>query len=106
MADPQDRNVVEEVQFQGVDESIAYTLDVSAIGDDPTDVAVDVFDAADLATSVKNTVMPSGAASVAGNVITLPALTALTEGRRYRVEVQFTLGGNVLEHYFMVKAQR
>lgn len=106
MADPQDRNVVEEVQYQGVDESIAYTLDVSAIGDDPTGVAVDVFDASALATSVKATVMPSGSPSVSDNVITLPALTGLAEGKRYRVEVTFTLEGNVLEHYFIVKAQR
>lgn len=41
-------------------------------------------------TDVKATVMPSGLPSVSGAKITLPLLTALTLGRRYRVEVQFT----------------
>lgn len=106
MSNARAREVVEGWQYQGKDESIAYTLDVSAVGDDPTSVSVDVFAHGDLDTSVKSTVMPSGSPSVAANVITLPALTALTAGTNYRVEVKFTIGGNVLEHFFNVSGQR
>lgn len=105
-SDPQDRNVEQGVQYQGIDESIAYTLDVSAIGSGPTSVSVVVFEERDLSTPVTASVMPNGSPSVDGDVITLPALTGLAKGRRYRVEVQYTLDGNVLETWFVVEAQR
>ena len=39
---------------------------------------------------VTATVMPSGLPTVSGVEITLPLLTALTLGRRYRINVRFT----------------
>ena len=47
MASMNSREVLEGVQQQGVDESIAYTLDVSAIGSDPGAVAGVVKDVAE-----------------------------------------------------------
>ena len=103
MAAINEREVQEGKQYQGVDESIAYTLDVSAIGSSPSSVSVVVKDVTH-ATVVTSTVMPTGSASVSGNVITLPALKLLTAGVLYRVEVKYTVGGNVLESYFYVQA--
>ncbi len=104
MASINDREVLEGKQFQGVDESIAYTLDVSAVGSSPSSVSVVVKDVTH-ATVVTATVMPTGSASVSGNVITLPALTQLTAGVLYRVEVKYTIANNVLESYFYVQGQ-
>lgn len=98
------REVAEGKQYQGEDESIAYTLDVSAIGSSPTSVSVVVKDVTNSAT-VTATVMPTGSASVSGDVITLPALTLLTAGVLYRVEVKYTITNNVLESYFYVQGQ-
>lgn len=98
------REVAEGVQFQGEDESIAYTVDVTAVGSSPSSVAVVVKNMTD-GTIVTPTVMPSGSTSVSGNVITLPALKLLTAGVLYRVEVKFTVSGNILESYFYVQAQ-
>ena len=99
------REILEGLQYQGEDESVAYSIDVTNYGNTPTSPAVDVFDEDDLSTSVKSTVMPTGSPSVASNVITLPALTALTDGQTYRVEVQFTLSGNLFEVFFRVRGQ-
>ncbi len=96
------REVREGTQPQGIDERIAYRLDVTNWGDAPTSVAVVVQDRA--GTDVTSTVM-TGAASVEGNVITLPVLHSLTAGVLYRVEVKFTIAGNELEAYFYVKAE-
>ena len=104
MASINDREVLEGKQYQGVDESIAYTLDVSAVGSSPSSVSVVVKDVTN-GTVVTSTVMPTGSASVSGNVITLPALKLLTAGVLYRVEVKYTISNNVLESYFYVQGQ-
>jgi hypothetical protein len=93
--------VTEGPLYQGEDEIIAYTLDVSNIGDDPTAVVVvvkDMYAAAD----VTDEVMPTNSPTVEGNVITLSPLRDLTRNRTYRVEVQFVSGGNTFEPYFVV----
>lgn len=103
MATINDREVQEGVQYQGVDEIISYTLDVSAVGSSPTSVSVVVKDVTNSAT-VTATVMPTNSPSVAGNIITLSPLKLLTAGVLYRVEIKYTVSGNVLEHYFYVQA--
>lgn len=104
MASSNSREVLEGVQYQGADESIAYTLDVTAVGSSPSSVSVVVKDVTNSAT-VTATVMPTGSASVSSNVITLPALKLLTAGVLYRVEVKYTISGNILESYFYVQGQ-
>ena len=102
MANPTQRQVTEGKQYQGEDESIVYTVDFAAIGT-PTSPTVEVKDGD--GEDVKSTVMPTGSPTVATTIVTLPALTALTAGGKYRVEVQVTIDGNTLEHYFPVIGQ-
>lgn len=97
------REVIEGVQEQGADESIQYQLTVTPA---PTSVtAVKVYDAWRDGSDVTATVMPAGTASINGAVITLPNLTALTEGGYYRVEVRYTDGVNVVEPFFRVRCK-
>lgn len=98
------REVIEGIQYQGEDESIAYTLDVTAVGSSPTSISVEVKDV-DADEDVTDEVMPVGGPAATGNVITLPPLTALTAGRLYRVEVKYTVAGNVLENYVLIQGQ-
>lgn len=97
------REVAEGKLHQGVDESIAYTLDVSAVGSSPSSIAVVVKDVT-AGTVVTSTVMPVNVPTAAGDVITLSPLKLLTAGKLYRVEVKYTVSGNILESYFYVQA--
>lgn len=98
------RTIEEGLLIQGEDESIAYKLDVSAVGSSPTSPSVVVKDATAGGTDVTSTVMPSGSPSVTGDVITLPPLKLLTADHSYIIEVQYTISGNVFETYFHVRA--
>lgn len=98
------REVVEGRQWQGVDEIIAYTLDVSAVGSTPSSVSVVVKDVTN-STTVTATVMPVNSPTVNGDVITLSPLKLLTNGVLYRVEVKYVISGNTLESYFYVQGQ-
>lgn len=99
------REIKEGQQVQGVGESIAYRLTTTRWGSSPSAISVKVFtiDGAGDKTDVTSTVMPTGSASAAGDVITLPLLTALKKGILYRVEVAFTDGnGNTFEPFAYV----
>jgi hypothetical protein len=41
----------------------------------------------------------TGSASAGGDVITLPVISGLVSGNRYRLDIKFTTGGNILECY-------
>lgn len=99
-----DREVIEGKQYQGVDEIIAYTLNVAAVGVPalPTVVVKDVTTGSSVVTSA---VMPLNAPTVDGSVITLSPLKLLTAGHLYRVEVKYVVEANTLESYFYVQAQ-
>jgi hypothetical protein len=101
------REIKEGQQPQGVDESIIYTLTTTPWGSSPGTISVKVYSIASSGarTDVTSTVMPTGSASAVGDVITLPAMTALTAGTLYRVEVKFTCSGNVFEAYAYVKGE-
>ena len=87
---------------QGEDESIVYSVTTTEWGSTPTAVAVVAYDVTgDARTNVSTTVL-TGAATVLGDVITLPALASLTVDHEYRVEVKFTAGGNTWEPYLIV----
>ena len=98
-----DREVKQGVQYQGVDEEIVYTLTTTNWASNPTSPSVQVKESD--GTDVTSTVMPTNSPSVSGDVITLSPLKNLTEGKEYRVDVQFTTGSNVWEAYFRVIAQ-
>lgn len=97
------REVVEGTLYQGEDEQIAYTLDVTAIGNTPTSSSVKVYSKSGGSyTDVTATVMPTGSSSELGNIITTPILKSLTAGVTYRMEIKYTLDGNVLENYVWI----
>ena len=102
------REIVEGIQYQGIDEQIYYTITTTPWGASPFSVSMVVKDVAAGLADVTSTVS-TGSASVAGDVITLPvikSLTDITSGHFYRVEVKFTSGGNVFECYFRIQAER
>ncbi len=98
------REVVEGAQVQGIDEVIAYSIDVSNWGSSPTNVAVVVKKLSD-GTDVTSTVMDPNSPSVATDTITLSSLDTLTEGEVYRVEVQFDISSDTFECFFYVHAE-
>ncbi len=99
------REVIEGTQHQGVDESVVYTLTTTPWGSGPTSPTVAVYDLGGATQDVTATVAP-GAASVVGDVISLPAITGLTAGHLYQVVVKFTLASNTLSAYFKIEAER
>ena len=100
-----DRQTKERDIVQGVDEEIVFTLTTTPWGSTPIGVSVKAYDMDVPWTDVSATVL-SGSPSVTDDVITLPILKSLTEGKRYRIEVKFTAGGNVFEPWFEVEAER
>ena len=98
------RQVIEGRQYQGVDEAIAYAVTTTPWGSEPTSVSVKAYDLSTNKADVSSTVL-SGTPSVAGDVITLPLLTALVDGHRYRVEVKWVSSGNTFECWFEVQAE-
>lgn len=103
------REIKEGRQEQGIEEEVTYTLTVPTTWGTPSGTpTVKVFSYIDRTyTDVTSTVMPTGSASIASQVITLPELKLLTEGVTYRVEVKFdTSGGGVMEAYAWIEAKR
>ena len=105
------REIKEGEQEQGVEEEVTYTLTVPATWGVPTgtptvkgysyDVATDTY------TDVTSTIFPTGAASVALQVITLPECKAMTADVKYRVEVKFSCtNGDVKEAYAWIQCKR
>ena len=93
--------VVEGLQYQGHNESLAYSITTTPWCSQPSGVTVKAYlDRTD--EDVTATFM-TGSAIVAGDLITLPNLRSLTKGELYRIEVNFTDGDNDWSCYFMVK---
>jgi hypothetical protein len=87
---------------QGVGESIIYTLTTTPWGSNPTVDSVIVYDVTNnTRTNVSSTVL-NGTSSVSGDIITLPILYNLTVKNRYRLEVTFTVSGNIVCAYIFI----
>ena len=100
------REIAEGQMIQGADEEIIYTLTTTNWGSSPTSPSVVVFDISDNSrTDVTTTVMPTNSPSVSNDVITLSPLKSLTAGKKYRVEVKFTIGSSIFETYAIVNAE-
>lgn len=102
------REVAEGNQVQGEDESIVYTLTTTGVGSSPTSTSAKIFSYNEVTgayTDVTSTNM-SGSTSVSSDIITLPTISALVPGTAYRVEVQYTVSGNVVETFFWINAER
>lgn len=102
---PNDREVKEGTQYQGKDEEVAYNVTTTPWGSSPSGVTVMVLDETNNDKDVTSSVT-SGSTNVSGDVITLLTIKSLAAGHRYRVEVEFTTGGNVLELHFIIEAQK
>lgn len=97
------REFIESPMVMGENEIVAFTVTVPTTwGSSPANPAAKIFD--DVPTDVTATKM-SGDASVVGSVITLPLITSLVSGTRYRVEVQWTDSGNTLEAFGWVDCE-
>ena len=92
---------------QGVNEEITYDLDTTPWGDSPSGVSVVVNDLDADYEDVTTTVMPSGSATAAANIITLPELKLLTVDHRYHVHVLFTVdSGQLCDAVCEIRATR
>lgn len=104
------RNVIEGIQEQGADENIAWQMIVHADTGVPasvTSVTVYLQDPETKTyTDTTATNMPAGVASIVGQTITLPHLTALVIGGLYKIECRFVVGANTLEGYFWVNCTK
>ena len=105
MAD--NRGIQEGTRKQGADEALYWPIITTPWGSSPSSVSVKAYSRSGAAewTDVTATVR-SGAATVDGDTITCPKLSGLTEGTLYRLEIQFTSGGNIFEPYILVQAER
>ncbi len=100
------REIKEGLQYIGADETIVYTLTTTPWGSSPTSPSAKIYELdGDTFTDVTSTKM-SGSASAANDVITLPAISGLTAGTDYRVEVKFTSSGNTFEAFAELKCER
>jgi hypothetical protein len=80
--------------YQGVDEQIAYRLLTTPWGSTPSGAAVVLKDHNNVDVSAS---CLSGLPSTSGNYITTPIVQNLTAGNKYRLEIKFTISGNVAE---------
>jgi hypothetical protein len=105
------REIKEGEQEQGVEEEITYTLTVPATwgvpSGTPTVKGYSFNESTEAYTDVTSTIFPTGSASIASQVITLPECKAMTADVLYRVEVKFdTSGGGVMEPYAWIRCRR
>jgi hypothetical protein len=94
--------ITESPLTQGEDEQIAYTLTTTPWGSSPSDVSVVLKNSS--GTDVSATYL-SGSASVAGDVITTPVVKSLVAGTQYRLEIKFTVSGNIFEAFGFIDAE-
>ena len=99
---PHDRRIRESPLFQGEDEEIVYCLTTTPWGSTPTNVSVVVkdVDGTDVTSSVT-----SGISAVSGDVISTPTIQDLTANTEYRLEIRFTVSGNVMEAWAIIDTQ-
>ena len=95
------RKAEESPRYQGEDESLAYTFIWTAIGT-PTSPIVVIKNAALTDMTATNL---SGTASIVGDTIVTPLVTALVAGQSYRLECKVTIGGNTHEHWLEIIAE-
>lgn len=92
--------VTEGLQFQSTAEELIWAIDTSNRGTPTSPSVASVKDKA--GADKKSDVMPSGSASVSGDVISLPKLQDLTAGDRYEIRVTYTISGNKHETFIHV----
>lgn len=87
--------------YQGKDEDIPYTIDVSNWTAAPTAACVVVtLNGSDATSDVV-----SGAQSISGSTITTGCITSLSAGEDYRVDIRFEQDGIAWECYFFITGE-
>lgn len=97
------RRIIESPLMQGEDERIVYSLTTTPWGSSPLTVSV-VLKTYPGLVDVSSTNL-SGSVVVAGDVITSPIVHSLAAGSSYRLEYKFTVTGNVLEAYAIIRGE-
>jgi len=92
--DATSRRIIESPIHQGEDEEITYALTTTPWESDPSSPVVTIKDADGEDVTADYT---DGSASASGDVITTPTILDLVAGTQYRLEIQFTVDGNVEE---------
>ena len=92
--DNSSRRIVESPLYQGEDEQVVYILTTTPWASDPSSPVVTIKDDDGEDVTADFT---SGSASASGDVITTPTILDLVAGTQYRLEIKFTVDGNVLE---------
>ena len=100
------REIKEGLQYQGVDETVVYTLTTTPWGTAPSSPGAKIYEVDGDTFTDKTTTLMSGSASPADDVITLPAIASLVAGTLYRVEIVFTCSGNIFEAFAELQAER
>lgn len=98
------REIIESPWEQGSDEIRAYSLTTTPWGGTPSSPVVKLYELPDF--TDRTSTLLSGAASIVGDVITTPAVTGLTNGTRYRLEIKFVTGGRTEEAWGEIVATR
>lgn len=96
--------VIQGLQEQGEDEKLSHKITTTNWASNPTSTAVVAYDETANNDDVTSAVYPTNSPSESGDIITLSLLRNLTVGHTYRIEVKFTVGSNIYECYFKVKA--
>jgi hypothetical protein len=99
------REVVQKNIVMGVDEVVAWAIDVSNWCSNPTNPAVALYDETNDMLDVSSTCL-DGTASASDSTVTTPYIKSLTQGHTYRCEVQFAESGNTFECFFRIRAER
>jgi hypothetical protein len=105
--DKSPREVEESPFLQGEDESIPHTFDWAlhdAIVAGGTISAASVV-IKNAALADKSSTNLSGSASIVGNTIITPLVTALVAGQSYRLECKATIGSGVYEAFRMIDCE-
>jgi len=89
------REIIESPLSLGHDEKIAYPLDITNWGSDPTVITVAVKDSE--GEDVSTTHLTGTASVVNPTTILLPFIHSLVAGKLYRLEVKFTIDSNIVE---------
>lgn len=103
-----DLEIVESPLPQSAGDSVTYTLTTTPWGSSPSAPSAAIYSynpETQAYTDVTSSNM-TGTASVASDIVTLPVISGLTAGTKYRVEVDFTISGNIFRTHFWIEAER
>ena len=100
-----DREVKESPLYQGEDEQIAYSLTTTPWVSTPASPSVKIFSIKGGVKTDTSTTNLSGSASATGDVITTPLVKSLVNGTQYRMEIQWTSGGDTWEAWATIVGQ-